>query len=163
MKRQLLIMRHAKADRDAAKWADYERPLNDRGNRDAPAMGRWLRNQKAIPDQVLCSPAVRTRQTAELVARELKFDESIVMPESLYEGSASEYMTQIRLCSVTVRTLLVIGHNPSLESLVEKVTGEFVTLPTAAVAQISLTAPTWQDLRPDCGELLELWTPKTID
>lgn len=162
MKRRLLIMRHSKADRDSARWEDFERPLNERGEQDAPVMGQWLASQDIRPDKVIASPAVRTKQTARLVVKELEFAGEIQTPAALYEGSAREYLTQIRLCSSSNKTVLIVGHNPSLESLVELLTGEFVSLPTSAVANLAVAAKSWDELAPESNELLDVWTPKSI-
>lgn len=163
MKRRLLVMRHAKADRDAARWQDFDRPLNERGQRDAPRMGKWLASQKITPDKIICSPALRTKQTAELVAVEMNYRGELLLPPKLYEGSVKEYLTQIRLCAHADKTVLIVGHNPTLESLVEQLCGEFVHFPTGAVAELKVSTESWDVLSGDCCELLELWSPKTID
>jgi phosphohistidine phosphatase len=162
MKKHLLIMRHSKAARDAERWQDFDRPLNDRGRRDAPAMGRWLRDQRVIVDDLMASPAVRTRETAERVAEQLEFKGTISFPESLYEGSSSAYLTQIRLCPVSVGTVLIVGHNPALEQLVETLSGEYLTMKTSAIAVLKFADADWSTAGSNACELVDTWTPESI-
>src|SRR5262245_40048543 len=114
MKKQLFIMRHSKADRDEDRWEDFDRPLTERGRRDAATMVKWIAEQKFQIDHLMTSPAVRTQETARIVAEQIGFAGKLDAPPSLYEGSSKEYLTQIGLCPVTVGSLLLIGHNPAL-------------------------------------------------
>ena len=162
MTKQLLIMRHAKAERDVKRWEDFDRPLSDRGLRDAPAMGRWLADQRIWPDHVIASPAVRTRETARLVAATWDYQGPMELQQSLYEGSHRAYSAQIGLCSVSVHTILVVGHNPALEQLVEWLSGEWVALKTAAVAHLKYSGLDWSEIQTESLAFVEIWSPKSI-
>ncbi len=162
MKKQLLIMRHAKADRDEMRWKDYDRPLNERGLLDAPAMGRWLVQQQFKFDQIIASPAVRTKDTARLVAEQLHYSNPIETPMSLYEGSNREYIAQIGLCPASVGSILIVGHNPALEQLVERLSGEWITLKTSGVAYLRYSGSDWSEIKSESLEFVETWSPKTI-
>lgn len=139
-------MRHAKAARDEAQWQDFDRPLNERGRADATRMGKWLAQQKLTPDWICASASVRTRETAERVAFALNFQRSIALSRDLYHATAERYLVEIRQMPHDVSCLLVIGHNPGLEQLTQQLSGEFVSLPTAAIAHFSALLASWEDL-----------------
>ncbi len=162
MKKQLLIMRHAKAERDAKRWEDFDRPLSERGTGDSTAMGNWLHDQKFRLDHLIASPALRTRDTARLVANAMNFKGTIELPQALYEGANRAYSAQVALCPVAVTTLLIVGHNPALEQFVESLTGEWVTLKTAAIAYLKYSGTDWSEMKSESLEFVDLWTPKSI-
>jgi phosphohistidine phosphatase len=157
----LLILRHAKSSWKNNKLPDHERPLNPRGQRDAPNVGKRLRNEDLIPDAILSSTAKRARQTAEAVAEESGCTGELQLSKELYGGGPEAYLDAIRSLPSMVNCALVVGHNPDLEELVEILTGESVRLPTAALAQLQLDIQSWQDLNEEeLGKLVNLWTPR---
>lgn len=159
----LLLMRHAKSRWGTPELSDFDRPLNKRGRNAAPKMGRFLRAQGLRPDVVLVSSAVRARQTAEAVMDAAEFDSPIFFRPALYLASVEEHLDGLRKLQGDVDCVLVVGHNPGLEELVELLTGSSEFLPTASVAFLSLPIDSWEDL---CGELrgvLEsVWRPKEL-
>ena len=155
-------MRHAKAERDAKRWEDFDRPLSERGIRDATEMGRWLHDQKFQLDHLIASPALRTRDTARRVAEAMEFNGAIEFPQSLYEGANRAYSAQIALCPISVATLLIVGHNPALEQFVERISGEWVTLKTSAVAYLEYAGKDWSEIQSESLVFVDLWTPKSI-
>jgi len=113
--RTLLLMRHAKS-----AWPDVpdrDRPLAARGQRDAPLMGHWLRGAGYIPDQVVCSTALRASQTWELARPALGADPEAIFDDRVYQGSAAQLLGLICGTPAFVRTLLVVGHDPALPEL----------------------------------------------
>ena len=157
----LLILRHAKSSWQNNDLSDHDRPLNPRGQRDAPNVGTWLRNEDLIPEAVLSSSAKRARQTAQAVAQECGCAGELQLSRELYAGGPEAYLEAIRNLSSSVDCALVVGHNPDLEELVEILTGESVRLPTAALAHLQLDIQGWQDLNEEeQGELINLWTPR---
>ena len=112
-------MRHAKSDWDSSTRFDFDRPLSKRGNKDAPRMAGWLKNQGYLPDKIVSSPACRAKQTAYLIADELGISESIVWDESIYEASMMELLTVISDYADSTQTLMLIGHNPGLDYLLQ--------------------------------------------
>jgi len=110
--RTLVLLRHAKAERPEGYAKDIDRPLSARGRADAAAAGRWLEDNDLVPDQVLCSPSVRTRQTWQYTA--LATEMLIAYEQSLYFGGPAEMIELIQETTATVSTLLVIGHNPTI-------------------------------------------------
>lgn len=157
----LLILRHAKSSWENNELSDHDRPLNARGLRDAPNVGKWLRNEGLIPDAVLSSTAKRARQTAEAVAEESGCAGELQLCGELYEGGPEAYLEAIRCLPSGVDCALVVGHNPDLEELVDILTGESVRLPTAALAHLQLDIQGWQELNEEeQGKLINLWTPR---
>ncbi|MDT7724470.1 MAG: phosphohistidine phosphatase [Actinomycetota bacterium] len=134
----LVIMRHAKSAWPEG-FDDIERPLDERGRREAPFAGRWIRRHHA-PDVVVCSPALRTRQTWDLVAGELQTVPEVRFDERLYATSAETYATVVRELAEDARTALLIGHNPDVEDLVTLLTGSSVGFKTGTIAVLTSTA-----------------------
>ena len=112
--RTLILLRHAKSVDPDPYPTDLERPLSPRGRRDAAAAGEWLREQGFLPDLVLCSTAVRTRETLEGLRLTAA---AVVFEHRLYLGPAHDTLDLLRTSAPDVSTLLVIGHNPTLSML----------------------------------------------
>jgi phosphohistidine phosphatase len=111
--RTLVLLRHAKAEHTFGV-ADMERRLTARGRADARAAGKWLAHEGIVPDLVLCSPSRRTRETWKEVQRALGHDAEALFEPGLYGGGPAEIVEAIRAAEPSVRTLLVIGHNPTI-------------------------------------------------
>lgn len=159
----LLIMRHGKSSWDNPGLADHDRPLNQRGKRDAPRMGRLLRHEGLVPDLILSSTARRALTTAEAVAETSGYDEMIEVSQEFYPGDPDSYLTVLQLVGDDVERLLIIGHNPGLEEFLEGLTGRWERLPTAAIAQVSLPVGHWRDLDQDTvGRLENLWLARDL-
>lgn len=112
----LVLMRHAKAEEGLGQ-ADHDRELSGRGRRDAEAAGAWLRSEGLVPDLVICSTAVRTRQTWEMACRGGAQTEFVEFRKSVYAGGAEEVLETVREDAGLVGTVLVIGHNPTMANL----------------------------------------------
>ncbi|MGH3766239.1 MAG: SixA phosphatase family protein [Pseudonocardiaceae bacterium] len=158
MKRRLILLRHAKS-----AWPpetpDALRPLAERGLRDAPAIGRWLRTHIDRIDLVVCSPAVRAAQTWELAAAELAATPHVRHDERLYGASAAELLTVAHQLPEQASTAALVGHNPGLEDLLALLTGVDELLKTSAIAV--MTAPvSWETAHPDSWTLEMLVTPR---
>lgn len=160
--KKLFLMRHAKSSWGDASLADFDRPLNERGLRAAPLMGRHLRERRAAPDLILCSPAARARRTAELAAEAAEFRAPLRFDERIYEATAARLAEVVAEASDDDEILLV-GHNPGMEELLELLTGESRRMPTAAVACVRLDIETWGELRPHAGRLEWHVKPKDLD
>jgi phosphohistidine phosphatase len=158
----LLLLRHAKSSREDPSLQDFDRPLNERGKKDAPLIGKYARRQKIKADLVISSPAERARQTAELVLKsaglklELRFDKRI------YEASLRRLLSVISQIEDTINTLIMVGHNPGFEELFEALTGQARDLPTASLACIELSVDKWSKVRAGVGDLKWLVTPKEL-
>lgn len=140
----LLLLRHAKAARDGSWEFDVDRPLNDRGRSDAPVMGKVLKKYDLIPDVVLCSPAVRTQQTAELFLKTAGCKAKVHKDNRIYEASCNTLLQLIR-GQQTGDVLLLIGHNPGMEELLSALVGGRVVFPTSGLACVDFEASSWAD------------------
>ena len=116
MRHTLILLRHAKSD-----WpdgvADHERPLNDRGRRDAPRTGHWLVAEGRVPDRALVSTALRTQQTYGLAAQAFPAAPEVLDKDELYAASAGEMLEVIRQTPESIGTLMVVSHNPGTHYL----------------------------------------------
>ena len=159
----LLVLRHAKSSWNDPALDDHERPLNKRGRRDGPRMGEFVRENGLLPDIVFSSDAVRARHTAEAVAEAARYTGEILLNPHLYMASPADILSLLRTVRKNAETVMIVGHNPGLEELVEQLTGEPQDLPTAALAQIVLPIEQWRDLKPSTrGTLLGHWRPKEL-
>jgi phosphohistidine phosphatase len=156
----LLVLRHAKSSWSDSALDDHQRPLNTRGRRDAPRMGALVREHGLLPDIVISSDAVRARLTAEAVAEAARYPGEILLDPRLYLARPADILSPLSSLRDNVETVMIVGHNPGLETLVEQLTGERQDLPTAALAQIRLPVHRWRDLKLSTrGRLVGLWRP----
>ena len=159
----LLVLRHAKSSWKYPELSDYDRPLNSRGKRDAPRMGKYLRQQGLIPDRILTSSAKRARKTANKVAKSCGYTGKVKKIEAFYDAVPGVYFETLQALPAKYQRVMVVGHNPTMERLVNHLTGQIERMPTAALAHIELPIQQWDalDLYTK-GTLANLWTPKTL-
>lgn len=161
----LLLMRHAKSDWGGADVPDHDRPLNERGKRDAPRMGRWLAAQRVAPTRIVTSSARRARKTADRVVEGLRTPVPIELRDDLYHAPLERWLLVLTRLPAEAECVLCIGHNPGLEALIERLLGRHEPMPTAAIACLTVGPAGWttfQDERPDVS-LRALWRPKELD
>ncbi len=159
----LLLMRHAKSSWQIKNILDHERPLNKRGRKDAPRMGILLKDRELIPQLILCSSALRARQTAELVAEAAGYTEEVVFLDELYLSEVDENLNTLRELPDSIERVMLIGHNPGLETLLQILSNRIESLPTAVIAHIVLPISHWQLLDSNVeGDLVEIWRPKEL-
>lgn len=162
MRKRLTLLRHAKSSWDDPALPDRERPLNQRGQRDAPMMGRRLRARGARPSLILTSPAVRALHTARLIAREINYPLEFLQREAdLYLASPEDMLKVIARQDNSFNDILVCGHNPGLTELANLLTGEEIdNVPTCGVVVIETDVPEWRNLGPKRGTLVSFDYPK---
>jgi len=159
----LLILRHAKSSWKNSDLADHDRPLNKRGKRDAPRIGELLVREEIVPDLIICSSAKRAKKTTELVVKESGYEGEIIFERDLYAAWPEAYINTLSLTPDEFGTVMVVGHNPGLEDLLEILTREAERMPTAALANVSLPIERWGDLSFEIeAELINIWRPKEI-
>jgi phosphohistidine phosphatase len=158
----ILLLRHAKSSRDNPDIADFDRPLSGRGRRDAPRVGEWMRKEGLQPDLVLCSAALRARETWEAAGAKLGGTAPVLFERALYMAGPTALLNRLRRLPDKVRSVLLVGHNPGLETLalalaaadgspeVERMRAKF---PTAALARLDLPLDRWHSLGPGAGRL----------
>ena len=161
--RTLLILRHAKSSWKDDSLPDHDRPLNKRGLKDAPRMGQLLRREDLLPDLILCSSAKRARVTAELVAEESGYEGELRLKDDLYAFDAEAYLEALSELEDKYNCVMLVGHNPAMEELLEALTGGFERMPTAALALVELPIEHWSELENEPeGKLIHLWHPKEL-
>lgn len=163
----LLLLRHAKSSWDNPSLGDFERPLAPRGEKDAPRIGKALRDSGCVPDLVLSSPAVRARTTAGIVLEAARYKGPVRFDKRIYEASEDELMEVLRSVDPAVETVMLVGHNPGFEMLAGELIGSSgasasVRVPTAALLRLELSAGGWGDVRSGCGALLWLVVPRCL-
>jgi phosphohistidine phosphatase len=169
MARELIIMRHAKSDWHSNEPTDFGRPLNDRGKRDAPRMGEWMREQGIYPDYVISSPAKRAKQTCKRVCKALNFDvDHIHWQQRVYLADVEQLLQALAFGPVEEQRVLLVGHNPGLTDLIYYLLGDNAPsepdgrlLPTATVVQIQISG-SWQEPKPGRSKLLQLVRPREL-
>ena len=158
----LLLLRHAKSDWDNSSLRDFDRPLAARGKRDAPRMGRALKERGPAPDLVVSSPAARAKATAEAAIKSGDFTNSIQFDEGIYDASTPELLRIVRRLPDEKSCVLMVGHNPGFEGLVNRLSGAQERMTTAALAAIELQVDRWEDVEDGQGKLLWFLTPKQL-
>ena len=158
----LLILRHAKSSWDDSALDDHERPLNARGKEDAPRIARLARDEGLAPELILSSDAVRAHLTAAAMADAV--GGQLLLDPRLYHAAAADILA---IVATVVRdnagSVMIVGHNPGLEQLVAQLTGEWESLPTAALVQIDLAITRWSELDAATrGTLVGVWRPKEL-
>ncbi|MBF0110636.1 MAG: histidine phosphatase family protein [Magnetococcales bacterium] len=175
MSRQLLIMRHAKSSWDHPGLSDFQRPLTNRGLRDAPRMGNWLHSQGHRPGHVVSSPAERARQTTFMVCHALGLTEKdIVWNPAIYNADLGDLLGVLARVPPESDLTLLVGHNPGLEFLFSYLggrvhdsegkgdgSGEGECIKTATMVLLNLPED-WSKLAPGCGSVLWVRHPKDV-
>lgn len=157
--RELILLRHAHAEPAAANQADLDRPLSAEGLAEAEAAGRWLAENKLIPDCVLCSPARRARETLEAVLGSIGYVEQRI-EDGIYEATSGTLIA-LADCQIDVPRLMLVGHNPGMEQLVALLhsgqSGDHRGMPPGGVAVLSV--PAGAALEPGVAQLSAFWWP----
>jgi phosphohistidine phosphatase len=161
--KRLTLLRHAKSDWSLPGQNDWDRPLNKRGQRDAPDMARRLRARRLKPDLILTSPAVRALTTATVMARELKVPAAhVIQDERLYLASPADLIAVIRELGGESKHLMVFGHNPGMNECANRLSaGDHIdNLPTCGMFTARFDIRSWADLDWNSGQEAEFDYPK---
>jgi phosphohistidine phosphatase len=163
--KQLTLIRHAKSS-----WAsghgtrDIDRPLNHRGERDAPRMATHLRQQGFLPDLMLSSPATRAATTAEEIARGIGYDvDNILWKDQIYAAMVSELLELITTVNAEISHVAMVGHNPAFTELANLLQPHPIdNIPTCGVVMIQFDVGDWSEIPQSLGNLLCFDTPKSL-
>ena len=161
--KRLTLVRHAKSDWSLPGQNDWDRPLNKRGQRDAPEMARRLRSRRLKPDLILSSPAVRAVTTASVMARELKVPAArLVQDERLYLAGPADLLAVVRELGGEARHLMVFGHNPGMTEFANRLSAgdQIDNLPTCGVFTAEFDVQDWSGLDWGGGQEAEFDYPK---
>ncbi len=163
------LMRHAKSDWNDAALSDHDRPLNQRGRRDAPRMAKWLANRGCLPEVILGSTAVRVRETIDCLLGVWNHEPLVLLSPSLYLSTPTTICEHIVSESINAdgtrpACVLVIAHNPGMEHLVSQWSGSAVHMATAAVAIFKCHPIGPEDVfSPRVRHMVEFMRPKLLD
>jgi phosphohistidine phosphatase len=164
------LMRHAKSSWDDPTLADHDRPLAKRGRKAARRMAAYLERRGVHPQLILCSSAVRARQTCDALDAAGDGSSEVLIEDGLYGAGAGELLSRLQQLSESVGEVLVIGHNPGLQDLALLLTGRGDAaararlrdrFPTGAVATLTASAP-WASLAAGSARLSALVTPREL-
>jgi phosphohistidine phosphatase len=156
----LYVLRHAKSSWDNPNIADFDRPLNERGLKTAPFVGEIMLKNNFQPEFLISSPAIRARETADLVKISAHLKTSVSFDERIYEASPQTLLHIVSELNDSVNSAMIIGHNPGLEALIKALTGEFQAMPTAGLAVIDLDTENWSSINSESGKLRTVIRPK---
>jgi phosphohistidine phosphatase len=161
----LYIVRHAKSSWDNPDLDDFERPLNDRGKRDAPRMGKRLKERETHPDLILSSPARRAYSTAKRIAKILEYNkEAIKTEKKLYHASEDGILSILHTLPDNVDIVMLFGHNPGLTDFVNAFMSEGTkigNLPTCGMVAFQVKTEHWSDISWGQGKMLFYDYPKS--
>ena len=156
------LLRHAKSSWDDGALADHDRPLAPRGRKAAKRIRRWAAEHGVRPQLVLCSTAVRARDTLERVLPGLG-DPEVELEGGVYHASAGALMERLRRLPPDADSVMLVGHNPGLEDLASMLAPPGPdALPTGALAELRLEIDAWSDVRHGCGLLEQLVLPRSL-
>jgi phosphohistidine phosphatase len=167
----LSLFRHAKSSWDNQDLEDFDRPLNDRGKAAAPRMGKFMAKEGIVPDLILCSPAVRARQTLELALPHFRPEPTVNYEDDLYLTASTTLLKRIRKLEAKVHHAMIVGHDPGMHRLAVELAGsgepellQALTrkFPTAGLAVIQFDVNAWSKVKPGAGRLRLFMTPKRL-
>jgi phosphohistidine phosphatase len=158
----LTLIRHAKSSWDFPELSDFDRPLNKRGQRNAPDMGKRLADLSIRPDLIVTSPARRAIDTALIIAEAIDYPSEKLRQElRIYEATPGELIRVIAGLPDECQHAFLVGHNPGLTLLANTLTGSSIdNVPTCGVVRCTLHLDAWSETEPGCGRLIDFDYPK---
>jgi len=158
----LSLIRHAKSSWKDAHLSDFDRPLNKRGERDAPRMGRRFASVEPPPDLILASPARRAEHTARVIGEAIGYAaERIRFDRTLYLATPAEMLGVIQALDDRLAHIALVAHNPGLTDLCEVLASAKIdNVPTCGIVRMSLAIDAWRGVSRGCGTLLDFDYPK---
>ncbi|HEX5170935.1 MAG TPA: histidine phosphatase family protein [Cyclobacteriaceae bacterium] len=159
----LLLVRHAKSSWDNPGMTDFERPLNERGKRDAPRMAKRLKEKEIPVNLMLTSPAKRALSTCKRIAEVLSYpEEKIKVDDKLYHASEDKMLDIIHGLKDQNDTVMIFGHNPGLTDFVNSLTNEqIMNVPTCGIVGFNFSVDSWKDVDWSNGTMLFFDYPKS--
>lgn len=160
----LYVVRHAKSSWDHPDLADFDRPLADRGENDAPRMGGRLKEYKQFPDLVVTSSAVRALNTAKIISKAIGFPvESIITNRKIYHADSETLLEIVRKFPDEKECVMLVGHNPGLTYFVNKLIDQDIeNIPTCGIIRAELKITRWGSFKWGCGKMISFDTPKSL-
>jgi len=169
--KKLILLRHAKSCWTESALDDHDRPLNRRGKSAAPVIGAWLKSRGHRPDVVLCSSAVRTRQTVARMRKKFPELPEPVIERALYHAAPSDMLARLHAIPSDARCVMLVGHQPGLGSMVRKLADgrenrrcrrAFEHFPTAAAAVLEAPPDSWDALDYGTARFVDFAKPREL-
>jgi phosphohistidine phosphatase len=163
--KQLLIMRHGKSAWDDPGTADFERSLNERGQRDIPEMAKRLNKKKFIPDLIVSSDAKRAKESARLLAKSLAYPElHIQLEHAIYQANLDDLIHIIRQFDDRFNKIIMIGHNPTFTGMSGYLSDSFLDhLPTSGMVLFDMQVLSWKQTSKKCAKTTWFDFPKSMN
>jgi len=158
--KRLYIIRHAKSSWKDLNLNDYSRPLNKRGKKDAPFMGKILNKNGVFPDIIISSPALRAKTTAQSIAKEIRFTKPLVYDEQIYEADLNTLLQLLLKLKKKDNTVFIIGHNPGLNTLADYFVEFNENIPTCGVVELEFDCKKWDNISSKNAKLISFDYPK---
>lgn len=158
--KKLYLVRHAKSDWSNPSLDDFDRPLNLRGKKNAPFMGKILKKKKIKPDLIISSPAYRARETARKIAKKIRYLDEIMYNEHLYEASLKEILEIVTFIEDEYDEVFIVGHNPGLNTLAFYLVDFNENIPTSGILEIEFDSQTWREISKKNAKLVSFEYPK---
>jgi phosphohistidine phosphatase len=149
----LFLLRHAKSENAAPDSTDLNRALNERGRKEAQGLGRFIKEKNLRFDLVLCSTAVRARETTELVLASSELSSHVGYDQRIYEAGPLKLLEVTSEIEQSTNTVLLVGHNPAMEELIQLLTDRVEQMPTCTLAKIDLNVEEWSTVPVGKGNL----------
>jgi phosphohistidine phosphatase len=159
----LYLLRHAKSSWADATLADFDRPLNERGKRGAETIGNYLKSNNIAPELILCSTALRTRETLAMVTHAAELNAAVRYDQRIYEASSSRLAQVISEIENHRNVVMLIGHNPGMEEILLLLTGKREEMSTATLAKIVFDTMSWTTVVKKRGTLEWIVSPRNLE
>lgn len=155
------FIRHAKSNQNT-QCVDFDRPLNKRGEKDAPFMAKRLKHFKVKPDIIVSSPAKRALDTSLIIVKTIKYPtKDILVEKSLYDSTYSEYIKTLQSLDNKYKNVFIVGHNPAITEVCEILSNSIIgNIPTAGILCIKFNTDNFEDIKPNTGKVLFFDLPK---
>ena len=162
--KSILLLRHAKSDWDADYVGDHQRPLAERGKKGSVKVGRFLARTEQVPELVLCSTALRTRETLERAMDAGEWtDVDVKYDNAIYHAGLDQMLSCLRTIPDHVNIAMIVGHEPTTSLLAgQLVGGASISFPTASIGRIDLNIEHWKSCRSGVGTLMWHVLPKHL-
>lgn len=163
-KRTLILLRHAKSSWKDSSLNDIQRPLNKRGNRDAPKMGEHMAEQNILPEVIFSSPGLRALTTARLISVKIGIEPSnIKVDDNIYTFNFKELLGVIKSLDEGYNKVLIVGHNPAITDLTNYLSGSKIdNVPTCGLAVVEFSGKKWTEVSKKDGKLSSFDYPKKL-
>ncbi|OCL85012.1 SixA phosphatase family protein [Arcobacter porcinus] len=159
--KELILIRHAKSSWKDINLDDFLRPLNKRGEKDAPFMAKKLKSLISSPDLIISSPSTRTKLTLKSFTDEFKYKNDLIFEQDIYEAPLENILSVLKNIEDKKQSIFFIGHNPGFNFLADYLLGGFSeNIPTSGILKLTLDIEKWSDLKENCASLEFFIYPK---